>query len=136
MDSFVNLADTTAQTMASNLIVPGLTVNGSMSVASYVGTRITTVGTVAGGSLIAVSAHVTDRLTWGSVAGSELSVNGTVKCVAVNVFVGSMTAYTTAQTSAFFAQVGTPDMAAVKFLKCVVNGSAYSIPLFRGSIAG
>ena len=137
MDSFVNLSDSTAQTMTSQLVVPGLTINGAVTA-----TNMLLSGTVQAAKLTITAtatlyeAQVANRITWGSVAGSELSVNGTARCVALNIFAGSITAYTSAETSAFFAQVGNPNMAAVKFVKVVINGSAYSMPLFRGSIAG
>lgn len=77
--------------------------------------------------------NVSNRVTWGSVQGCELSVNGTVNCVEMRYLDAALTAFTSAQTSAFFSD-GIGNMGAIKFFKMVVNGSTYGIPMFKGTL--
>lgn len=118
IDSFVNLVDTTAQTVTSNITIPNINTGRLIASATVETSRVV----------------ASNKISWGSVAGCELTSSGTANVATLTLLNASIIEYTSAETSAFFGDAGVTDMGAVKFARIIVNGSAYAIPLFKGSL--
>ena len=157
IDSYINVVDTTAQSMASDLTVPNLTVNTTLQ------TTHVTAQTVAASALTCPIIHgtyVSAQTVYASLAdfnvasantvnfGRLLSTNGlaqiraqgTAQFTTLNSVISAVvTILTTVQTSGMFSQLGgvvgaaSGQFKACWLMRINVNGSAFAIPLLRGS---
>lgn len=137
----LNCTSLTVQSMicSSLAVLTPISFVGQVSAASMATERFVCGGTVAT-SVMQVAAtaqvfrlNVSSQISWGSVASCQLNTNGTAQMVGFRLLAAPITSYTSVQTSAFWLNGG--DLGTVKFFRIVVNGSVYSIPMFRGSIA-
>ena len=145
IDSFVALADTTAQSMSSDLTLPNLNANTKVNTSIVSAQSITTTTLVATTNvtaqmIIASGAQFNvasaAAITCGSVLLSTglggIQSLGTVECVTISSVLNAVvTGLTSAQTIVLFGTAAANTPPAIKLMRINVNSSTYCIPLFN-----
>lgn len=140
IDSFINIVDTTAQSIASNLTIPNLRVNTELTIslvsAQSIAASSATIGTLSGTTAkfsvcsapsLRANAFLTTSINVNN-GNAFMRSNGTVDCIRMNMTSVDATALTSAQVSACGLSGA---IAALWVVRMEINGSVIAVPCFR-----